>query len=172
MGIGRVSEYPLQRALTVAEAPAASNTRPSPYSLVLETLESPPCASEERPPSRFGVRGQGGDHPPSSRHWSIGRTTHSHRRIPSRSKVGEPAFTLSDVYARPLCVVVSSSSPNCADTSRHRVRGRSMQDPASEFRRINLLRTRVNRGRREGRGCNAPAPSASSCLARRQLPSL
>src|SRR5215212_837947 len=76
-------------------------------------LESNPCASEERPPSRFGVRGQGGDHPlSSSTHWSIGRATSSHCRIPSRSLIGEPAFTLSDIYAQPLCVVVWLSRPS------------------------------------------------------------
>src|SRR5215212_11865493 len=75
-------------------------------------LQSHPCASEERPPSRFGVRGQGGDHLLSSRYWSIGRTTHSHCRIPIRSPIGEPAFTLSDIYAQPLCVVLSLSRPS------------------------------------------------------------
>ena len=67
----------------------------------------------------FGARAV----PSLSRHWPIGRTTHSHCRIPGRYPIGEPAFTLSDTYAQPLCVVVSSSSPKWVETSRHPVRG-------------------------------------------------
>src|SRR5215212_4524527 len=92
-------------------------------------LQSHPCASEERPPSRFGVRG--------------------------RSPIREPAFTLSNIYAQPLCVVVPPSSPKWVETSRHPVRGRSMQDPVYEFPRIPLPRTWVNKGR-DGRLTSLP----------------
>ena len=61
-------------------------------------------------------------------------------------------FTSSDLYAPPQHVDPLHSAWWASEAILTALRGRNMQDPASELRRTPLPRTPVNKGKREGRG--------------------
>src|SRR5918995_6532078 len=73
----------------------------------------------------------------------------------------------SDLYAPPQYVDLAHAAWWAQEAILTPLRGRSMQDPANELRRIPLPRRWVNRRRcaRRGPGCTEdPRPSSSSAL--------
>jgi hypothetical protein len=70
-------------------------------------------------------------------------------------------FGSRHIHASPLDLVVRSPSVVSLQRRFVGLGERIIHDPATVLRRIPLLRTRVNKGKKKGRGCCTPRPVAA-----------
>src|SRR5215216_5934594 len=92
------------------------------------------------------------------RRYPLEARRHGGEGPPDRGRGASRAFTFAHVYAAPQHLVLTRMPRARRTVGSPARQARTMQDRATELRRIHLPRTTVNKGKRKGRSV-VPRPS-------------
>jgi hypothetical protein len=149
-GSGRIGSFAFRCALTATEVGAASGT-----GLLLSafpaTFKTTSWAVQRSVRVRVLALEPTATAFPFSGRRSTGRATRCNTGSTSRFRIRVRVSDVVDVYALLLHVVVALPLPNGRIRVPNSPRACSIQDAASELRRIPIPRTRVHRGEKKGR---------------------